>query len=175
MLYGGGIGLPQPLFFSKTCIIFYLVGGLIGRYYFDFFSNPREKKFQVVAAIIVFLGIIYFELAYYKVIEEEALIEVIILIVLSLGFWNMLDLFLPATSISKVPDFMKHSFWIYALHVNVSAVVTKLLYLFLPKNPCIGILNFGLTTILTLFIIEVACKAINKISPSLYSLLSGNR
>ena len=34
-----GFGLPAALFFDRTCIIYYLVGGLIGRYYFDLFAK----------------------------------------------------------------------------------------------------------------------------------------
>jgi len=42
-----GIGLPQPLFLDRTCIIFYLFGGFVGRFYFELFSKRIEKNIKL--------------------------------------------------------------------------------------------------------------------------------
>lgn len=109
----------------------------------------------------------------YGILTQRAIVSIIILIALSICFWNMMDLFLP--KVITIPNFTRHSFLIFALHINVSAVVTKLLFFVLPKSPYISLLNFVLTTIITLIGIEMVCYIIEKISHPIYSLLSGSR
>lgn len=167
------IGLPQPLFYSKTCIIFYLVGGYIGRFYFDEFSKPSPKKWQLLSTAMIVVAIVYYMLLNYGMLTQRTIVSIIILIALSICFWNMMDLFLPKEI--TIPNFARHSFWVFALHINVSAVVTKLLFFVLPKSPYISLLNFVLTTIITLVGIEMVCCIIKKISYPIYSLLSGSR
>lgn len=174
VLYYFDIGLPHPLFFTKTCIIYYLIGGFIGRFYFDKFSTPLPKKYQVASFMIILMAIVYYMLINYGVIHRHTISDVLVLVFLCICFWNMMDLFLPS-KLNTVPEFMKHSFWVFALHGNVGSVVTKLLYFVLPKNPYISIVNFILSTIITLVLIEFACFAIKKISPPVYNLLSGSR
>ncbi len=70
---------------------------------------------------------------------------------------------------------MKHSFLVFAMHVNVGAIVTKLLYLALPKSYIFAIPNFIATTIITLLIIELFCVALKKLCPKVFELLSGGR
>lgn len=168
-----GIGLPQPLFFDKTCIIFYLFGGFVGRYYFNLFSKRPEKRYQIISFIVVILAIVYYMLLNYAMIGSNTIIDIILLIVFSVCFWYSFDLFLQDDII--VREYATHSFWVFALHINVGAVVTKLLYLLLPKDSGFCYVNFVLTTLLTLSVIEIACYAVKKISPRLYVILSGSR
>lgn len=35
------MGLPTPLFFNQTCIIYYLIGAFIGLHYFDGFARKK--------------------------------------------------------------------------------------------------------------------------------------
>lgn len=174
LLYKFRIGLPRPFFFSQTCIIFYLVGGYIGRFHFGLFSKSPSKKYQLLSACVIALAVGYYMLVNYEIIAQERIGSVVLPIVLSVCFWNMLDLFLPTGGIA-VPEFMKHSFWIFALHMNVSAVITKLLFLVLPKNPYMSLVNFGMTTLATLLFIEIGCFLVKKTMPSAYALLSGSR
>jgi len=109
----------------------------------------------------------------YEIIYDNKIISVILLILLSICFWYAFDFLLPGKV--SVHECEKHSFWVFALHINVGAVVTKLLYIVLPKNSGICFLNFALTTVLTLGFIEIACYIVKKISPRGYAILSGYR
>jgi len=168
------IGLPQPLFFTKDCITFYLIGGYIGRFHFDFLAQPLSKKYQILSIIVIFFTIIYKMLMNYGIAPKINTPNEINLAILGICFWQMMDLFLHRP-VSTIPEFLKHSFWVFALHINVSAVFTKLLFLVLPKDPYVSLINFGITTLATLFFIEVACHLIKKYTPSIYMLLSGSR
>lgn len=174
ILYYFDIGLPQPLFYSKTCIIFYLVGGFIGRFCFEKISTPADTRYQVISAVSIVGALVFYTLINYGVIEVNPVIDVIILIVLSICFWHMFDICMPK-SLVNIPDVFKHSFWVFALHVNISAVISKLLYMILPKIFYFSLINFALTTILTLISIEIICYYIKKIVPSIYALLAGER
>ena len=71
--------------------------------------------------------------------------------------------------------FMEHSFWVYAMHVNVGAVITKLLTLLLPGHWAMAFVNFLLTTVLTLAVIELTCVLLSRFTPKVCRVLSGCR
>lgn len=61
------------------------------------------------------------------------------------------------------------------MHMNVSAAITKLIYLAGPKHWAMAVPNFLLTTVLTLAIIECTCALLQKFAPPVYRLLCGSR
>lgn len=64
-------------------------------------------------------------------------------------------------------------FFVFAMHVQVGAVVTKLLYLALPKSYIFAIPNFIATTIILLLIIELFCVALKKLCTRVFEFLWG--
>lgn len=103
---------------------------------------------------------------------EEPFVLVICLTVMGLSFWMMCDLFM-----DKIPQkrFMGNSFFVYAMHINVSAISAKLLYFVLPKAYFWAMPNFILTTLFTLISIEIFCVLLQKYLPAAYRVLSGER
>lgn len=165
VLFCFDIKIPSCVFFESQSIIYWLVGALIGIHYFPSLCKSNSKCFYLSLCGLVFsiVAILFF---------SEIRIRVPVLIVFSLSLYWVF-----AAVSYRIPSrpFMKHSFWVYALHMNVSAVITKLLVLSLPHSECFAIINYVVTIILTLYTIELLTGICKRISPKLYSALSGSR
>jgi len=166
------IGLPTPFFFSRSCIIYYLVGAFIGKHRFNDFTRKTNQKTSVISLFVILLiwGIDFVQ--YFNSSTIYVFWEVPKLIIFALCVWMLFDLL-----VDKIQEreFMKNSFWVFALHINVGAVVAKLLYFVLPKQPVFSIINFVVTTICTLILIEVMSMITGKFFPRLQKVLSGGR
>lgn len=165
--------LPESLAYTRLAVIFYLIGGLVGRFYFDAFSRKVSRSVQILSAALVVLSVVYFALLHFEVLPVIKIIDTGLLVLFSFCLWNTFDLFLPEKI--TAPGFTAHSFWVYATHVNLSAVITKVIYWILPKSPWLCPVNFVFTTLVTLAVIEAVCFVIKKLLPKLYGILSGAR
>ena len=61
------------------------------------------------------------------------------------------------------------------MHMNISAIITKLIALCLPRTPWMAIPNFIITVILTLIVINVVCVLLERFLPHVNAVLMGNR
>ena len=121
---------------------------------------------------------VYYILTFYGILPNYDMrpnivsVEIVVLVLFSYGVWIGSDLF-----IKRIPmrEFMAHSFWVYALHENVSAVITKVLYLLLPKQELFSVVNFSCTIIISLIVIEVFCKLTFRFLPRVALTLQGGR
>lgn len=166
------INLPEKIFFEAESLVYYLIGAYIGKYHFCMFSAKSTKRTQKIGAagFITSTAILF--------VQEMSLFtfpDAINAIVKSAGaisLWFFLDCL-----IDKVTqkNYMDDSFIIYALHVNVSAVLIKLFYLALPKHPLMSILNLFVCTALTVALICVFCAILKKFLPKVYAIVSGAR
>lgn len=165
VLFCFDIRIPSSIFFESQSIIYWLVGCLIGIHYFPSLCTTTAKGvcMSFCGLVISMISIWYFSELEYRIPT---------LIVYSLSLYGVFGAI--SSKIEQRP-FMKHSFWIYALHMNVSAIITKLLVLSLPHNKCFAIVNYITTIVFTLFTIEILIKACKRISPKVYSTLSGSR
>lgn len=159
-----GIELPD-CFFRSDCIIYYLVGGYIGANYFDIFANRSNRKISVIS-IFICIGCAAFN--YFSINNIIPIdIDPIIYIIFSIAFWLSMDIF----QIKHVAKFEKNSFLIYAMHVNVGAIVCKLLYFILPKYTLFACVNYILTIVATVIIISVFNNFVKKYIPTLAKML----
>ncbi len=167
-----GIGLPCPFFLTQDCIVYYLIGAVIGKHYFSWFSQEHKMNETIVSIVAVILSWGYFILVFYEMLPNLLSVKVIVLTLFSFGVWIGSDLFF-----KKIPvrDYMSRSFWVFALHENVSAVITKVLYILLPKNEIFALINFVCTIIFTLIVIEIICKLMMHFFPRVAAKLSGGR
>ena len=163
------IGLPEAVFFSNTSIVYYLIGAVIGRHYFDGFCKKSSRITQILSAGFLLLATI--PLYCSNRIDNPAFL-MFLLIPCAWAFWNAADLF-----VYRLPTFpiFNNSFAVYAMHINVSAIFAKLIYLALPKRQWMALPNFILTLVLTLIFIRLFCYVVEKISPKLYKLITGGR
>lgn len=166
------IGLPVPLFHNKKCIVFYLVGAVIGKYYWDKFIQKVSSK----KSILCILGMVIAWVWEYAInvwgVYQSPLVDIVILIIYSLAFWNVFDLIC-----DKIPTrpFMNHFFWVYAIHMNLCGGIGKIMYTICPKTPGWAIVVFLSTVIMTLVLIEGLCVFMQKYLPKAYNVLSGQR
>ena len=166
------IGIPTPFFYNKTCIIYFMAGAFIGKYYFGAFSRRSTFSHYLGSLFCVLLCWIYYAMICCRVISKETLIEVPLLTIASLSVWRLFDIV--SDNIKEYP-FMSHAFWVYALHTNISAIVSTVFLILLPRDAVASVLNFVLTIFVSLIIIEIICIIIKKLLPGAYTLLSGGR
>lgn len=172
LLSDRGLGLPEPLFFDRTCIIYYMVGGALGIHGWNVFSAPSKKSLRIPASFCLMLCWGYEYGIYRELYQVTPGITVGVHILTALSFWVCADAVCERV---RARVFMEHSFWVYAMHMNVSAVITKLIYLAGPKHWAMAIPNFLVTTVLTLTAIEFTCWFLRRFLPPVYRLLCGSR
>ena len=85
--------------------------------------------------------------------------------------WFLLS-FLP---LPPAREWMKHSFFLYAIHFAWARLLNKAGALLLPPGPVFALATFFLMPLLMLGVSTLLVKILQSTVPSLYSLLSGNR
>ena len=185
-LYPGGVFLliflyyfdvlPDWILFDSSSCIYYAIGAVVGMYYPNLMNRLWSKKESIVAMATFMLTTVMLHLMQIGMIEFEGkffdTVMLIMRLVAAFSFWIMSDLFM-----SSIPDreYFNYSFWVYAMHINVGAIVSKLVYIALPKASILSIVNFIVTIPLTLLIINTIAKIIQINVPKLYTALSGGR
>ncbi len=167
-----GIALPENIFFRYDALIYYLLGGFFSYHYKEYMTEKTNKPKLPIYAILLLLCLIVNGIIYNKSIELPKPLNVLLLIVLSLSFWKSADLFIDRISIKP---FMKQSFMVYAIHTNIVSIITKLIFLLLPKSEYFAIPNALCTIVITLGMIHLLCYVLEKYLPSLYNIVSGTR
>lgn len=161
-----GYGLPVEVFFEPESIVYYMVGAYIGIHAFEWFSTKRTSK--SVTSIICILACIILR-TYCKEAIDYMWLRTIVLTIYGVSLCFVFDLI----PIKKLPTFTTHSFWIYAMHINVSAVVTKILFLAMPKTELFAWINFTITIAVTLLLIEITAVTLQLYFKPIYRILSG--
>jgi peptidoglycan/LPS O-acetylase OafA/YrhL len=152
---------------------------MIGKHWFNEFSRKSQLKSQIRGAIIVagFAVLCFFRdmgllpNPVYEIVTNSV-VKNLLLLVAAMGLWNMADLFMDRV---QLRHYHSTSFGVFAMHINVSAVVTKLAYFALPKSGIFAVVNFGITVLVTLALIDVFYIVLEKGSPKLLRLLTGGR
>lgn len=166
------IGLPSVIFFSKTAIIFYLIGAIIGKHFFNFISQKSNKGIQWGSLVFLAVYIIaknVFPPQYYI---KNTVLGVAVFTLCSYALWNIADLFIERV---KPCALYTRSFAIFAMHMNVSGILTKIFVLCLPKTEWLAIPNFLITVYSTLLCINLVCTVTEKYFPRTYAIFMGNR
>ena len=162
-----GYGLPIKVFFESESIVYYMVGAYVGIHAFQWFSSSSKAK--SVCGILMIILCIWLRTSYPEVINNISLRTVVLTIY---GFSSCFAFDMVSKNICP-PQFATRSFWVYAMHINVSAVITKLLFFVFPKTLFFAYLNFTITLILTLFLIEMTAIFFQRYCPFGYRMLSG--
>ena len=167
------IGLPESLFFSKFCPVYYLTGALIGKHYFKAFSTKQiGGPVRALSLLGIAVSLVNESLIKYLKLDFAKRIEPLVLIIFALSLWFAFDM---VADHVKPRAFHTRSFMVYAMHVNICAIIGKLLYFVMPKSVAFAPVDYILTVILTLAVIEVFCLILKKLLPMVYSVVSGSR
>lgn len=165
--------LPEEsLLHDRTAVVYYLAGGLIGIHGWERFSSPSPKALRPWAAVCTVLCWGFFTGTVYGWYDPDPMLIPAFRMLYALSLWVLADALCTRV---RARVFMEHSFWVYAMHVNVGAVITKLLTLLLPGHWAMAFVNFLLTTVLTLAVIELTCVLLSRFTPKVYRVLSGCR
>lgn len=171
-----GIEIPKKLFFSSSSIIYYLIGCYIGKFKYIRFSekfNKQQMIFGFVGIVFSWIGLQLFDCFGVEINNYMyTVVEILILVIYCFSLWSAVDIIIPKL---KEYNFYKNSFFVYAMHINVGAVVVKILYFILPQNYLWAIPNFIISTFITLIIIEVFCIILKKYLKPIYLLLGASR
>ncbi len=157
-------------FVDAESIVYYMVGSYIGIHYFHWFADSSRSK-AVIGFIVALVCIV--SRCTFDFTANDLLGRTLSLTPFALGLFFAFDVIV--THCKQVPEFVNHSFWVFAAHLNFSAVITKLLFFVLPKNMAAAWLNLVITIISTLILIELLNRLVWRFSPKLYSILSGSR
>lgn len=171
-----GIEIPRRLFFSPSSIIYYLVGCYIGKFKYIKFCQKCNKQQMIIGTVgIVFswIGLQILDCFGMGINDSmQSVVKILILLIYCFSLWNAVDFIIPKL---KEHNFYSNSFFVYAMHVNVGAVVVKVTYLILPKNYLWAIPNFIISTFITLVIIEIFCVILKKYFKPIYLTLGARR
>lgn len=163
-LYCTNYDVAIRILFRIDALIYYLVGAYIGKYHFSEFSKSHNK----INGFVYLIGCVAISILFYlEYLPFE--IRPIFILVYCFCFWNMFDLF----ENKSYCAFTNNSFLIYAMHVEIATVISKLLYILMPKADYFAIVNYILTMALTVGSICVFAYVLDKYCPRLKKILSG--
>lgn len=167
-----GIHLPPAIFYSINSIIFYMIGGIIGAHFFHLTTKKASKPLQWGSVVFYVVYVVLKTIFVDTVSLERPVVDVIIFSICAFALWNITDLFVENL---KPRTLYTRSFAIYAMHINVSAVITKLIYLCLPKSEWLAIPNFFASFVLTVAVIHYIFVFLERFVPRVSDALLGNR
>jgi hypothetical protein len=158
-----------PMFQWRTivyCLAFYLVGGLIGRYGYNYFCKKPCRKHLVLSIALYIIAVIV------RGVTQNS--DIVFIPMILIGFFSIWIL----TGVIKVrhPDILALSFFIYPAHTFVLPCVNKLLFLILPRIEWMSIVNTVLGTALSFIICLLLGMFLRKILPAgIWMALNGGR
>ena len=166
-----GIKLPE-IFCRADSIVYFMIGSYYGLHGKKIFMLRTTTLAQILYGIIFAICVFINYLIKSEIITLLPALQVVFLFVFAISFWRFSDIFVAHI---KNRPFLSRSFMVYAMHENVAAVISKLLYIILPKSNIFCIPNSVLTIVITLVAINYFCVLVNKISPKFYKVISGGR
>ena len=168
------IQLPPYLFYSPSSIIFYLVGGIIGLHFFGWVTKQSGKGMRIgsIAYLAVYIVAKNLFPPEPSTWTDNPMLKAIVFVLAAFAMWNVVDMFIDHVRPKAIYG---RSFAIFAMHINISAIITNLIALCLPRTPWMAIPNFIMTVILTLIVINVVCVLLERFLPRVNAVLMGNR
>ena len=151
-------------------IVFYLLGAILGKHHFEFFVKRTSTVSRITSCAFLIIYILAKNIFRANDYIGKPSVKIIIFALASYAMWSMVDLFID--KIKHRPIYSR-SFPIFAMHINISAVICKIIYLLLPKSIYFALPNLLLTVSLTLLLINVFCYLLSRYLPSVYALLMG--
>lgn len=159
------------LTYGTDSLIYYLAGCILGRHFLKQFSEKCPKYVSICSLCVFILCTAAWFIRGIGIFELPAELTVLFFVIFALSFWYALDIF--AVGDIRIRPFMNDNLFIYAMHVNLSAVIAKLLYMALPKSAIWSIPNFIVTSVLTVSLILLLAAFLRRFANPVYRLLAG--
>ncbi len=167
-----GVYLPESVFFYPMAIVFYLIGAVIGYHFFDFAVKESSKPVQTASLVFLSAYILAKNIVPSEMHLDNYFIQTVVFTLAAFSLWNVADLFIRRL---KPRAIYRRSFAVYAMHLNVSMIVHKILSFCIPQNEWLEIPRFIIVILLTLVIINFVCAFLEKFLPRIYAVLMGSR
>ena len=190
----GALSLPifapngfVPVKMDANAVVFYMIGCMIGKYYFDAFSAPSSKKGRIIGGVVCLAcmalqmlniyNVFHLPSAARQVLDKCGILSFspianqMLLIVFCLAFWKAID---RVVEHLDVKEYMKISFLIYALHPNVQVVLVKCIYLIGPKKIWMMYPNMVISYLITVAFIIAVAAFWKKMFPKTFSVATGS-
>lgn len=171
--------IPSFIFHDSDSIIHYMIGAYIGMHCFNIlkYKNKWLSYIGVVLFITCSILLYFYAGGHGKNLMESTdkmkhFYWICLILTDCFALYYAFDLIMDHV---KFHPFMGHSFWVYALHTNLSAIITKLIFFCTGDRISLSFANLVLTIIITLVIIELIQALLKKYCKPLHRILSGER
>lgn len=152
--------------FQVNAFLFFLIGGLLSFHYREWFERINERA-EVYALFLIICSII-------RYFYDNSLAE-ILFIISPVLMWKTADILLfKIINRNRLPWFLTQSFFVYAMHV---VPVTCIGHILAKFNGGIwgAALNYIIAPIITVGLIYIIAKIMNRHFRTIYSVLCGER
>lgn len=148
-------------------VIFYAFGAWIALNYPSLLNRTFNKKQILLCGV----GLTLMIMLHYFFVQEESTTEIIFKMIMIALFWCVCDNF----GRMQLPEYVRWSFFIYAMHSPVEKIVNKVFSKILPHTVIFGYINmFGGATI-TVVMIVLCGYLLKKHLPKVWSTINGGR
>ncbi len=160
------VGAQYTPYITRYMILFY-VGGLCGRYFYERLQEPIKLAMWVRVLILVGSFAAYILYGLERLMQGQVLIQLI----------EVWAIWLVADGFRDLDEkwWMKTSFFIYESQIILASCITKLIYVFLPRNAVMMSLNLILTMALTPMVANVIYRLLQKYCKVGLRILAGSR
>jgi fucose 4-O-acetylase-like acetyltransferase len=167
LLWAGGINI---YIVSTGALFFFALGYYIVKYKVDYKHIDNIKTSDIVIMyMITILTSIFFR-------ERITIISAINIITGIMFFIRLSYSFIKTEKAYKIFSWLEqYAFWVYATHGIVIAAMTKISIKIMPMNDGWLLVNYFGVTLLCIFILVCIGKIFRRISPKIFSILTGGR
>ncbi len=166
------ISPPIMVSTNKDSIVYFILGGILGKHYFGHLCSKSSVPLRIASVAFLTVMVVLKNLFPDSSYTAKPFVTTLVYILCAASLWFIFDWFIDR--IKERPLYTR-SFMVFAIHTNVSAIITKLITIVLPRREELFIFNFTVTIILTLFLINVFCILLEKYLPSVNYILSGKK
>jgi fucose 4-O-acetylase-like acetyltransferase len=147
-------------------LFFYVTGAFIGIHYLKILNRSYKRSIYLIAGGLLAILILIYPESY-----ENQFINALITITEVIALWIFMDL------LSEIqPSWWTYIyFYIYSVHYYIQLCVNKVLFLILPKNTLMIMVNFVVGSSITVFICILTAWIMQKRCPRVWGLITGNR
>jgi hypothetical protein len=149
-----------------------MIGAIIGKHFFGFVAKKSGKGLRWGSLAFLILYVVMKNLFPPAERTSDSILTITVYLLAAFALWNTLDIFIDRV---KPRAIYGRSFPIFAIHLNLAAIITKLILIVISRNPWFAIPNFILTAVLTVLIINLICVFMERFTPRIYGVLMGNR
>lgn len=158
-----------------TSIVFFCIGGFLSIRNIELPDKRDGNSKQVYLLIMVWFILIYLGYIGLKSFEYDIVLQMIKQLSTIIGIvsvWFLYDILHIKNADNKI---LKYSFFLYLFHEPMLTIVIKLLFYMGGKTPAVSTLVYIISPIVVISVCIIVGMIMNKKTPVIYNLITGNR